>query len=367
MNKGKPSSPRGLPPIDWITLGKQGLEMDMDGDNCSSKDGMDDSKSDCNRRESFGNLFVAQQSGSRSSSAISHPRTPKGYNDFVNSSSIQTSTIRKILCTIISYLPLTTQERLNNSPKNSKLISNDNNNLSNLSGMISSKLNARPLLSVNSSAVSTFGSLSTQSSPNSRQSSPRKNSSVTSYIQKNKKQISQRGFDRGVGAGLGGGGAPEMIAIHAIDTADKNTTTSDFEEYLKLNSPTMPHGTEHASASRSTVGQRAGQRTSGNRTSGRLQHRVGGGIGIGHVNSRSLDSFADIGELVFDEDPPNDVIPSRAGIPLAPCPYPVPIVYERKQKLLYSNSTPLDPIAVSHSLPKASTASRPSTVRLNLR
>ena len=68
---------------------------------------------------------------------------------------------------------------------------------------------------------------------------------VSSLFQKNKKQISQRGFERGVGVG----GAPEMIAIHAIDTAEKYTTTSDFEEYYVAYSNAAEKGIITASSS----------------------------------------------------------------------------------------------------------------------
>ena len=60
---------------------------------------------------------------------------------------------------------------------------------------------------------------------------PTSNGSTSSHplLQRNKRQPSQRGFgDRG---GVGAG-APEMIAMYAINTADKYTTTVDFEEYL---------------------------------------------------------------------------------------------------------------------------------------
>ena len=70
-------------------------------------------------------------------------------------------------------------------------------------------------------------------------------STVSSLFQKNKKQISQRGFERGVGVG----GAPEMIAIHAIDTAEKYTTTSDFEEYYVAYSNAAEKGIITASSS----------------------------------------------------------------------------------------------------------------------
>jgi len=98
------TSPRAaaLPPIDWVSLGKQGLEIsDLDGDDCSVNGGTDEPKCIQNK-----NSFMEPNHTENFSAAIV-PHGIKGTTEFVrNSSIVPTATLKQILLNIISYLPL---------------------------------------------------------------------------------------------------------------------------------------------------------------------------------------------------------------------------------------------------------------------
>ena len=80
------------------------------------------------------------------------------------------------------------------------------------------------------SAAPSMQSTTTNQTQIQRSSIPSAPNATVSFIQKNKKQPSQRGFgEKGLSER---GSVPEMIAMYAINTADKYTTTVDLEEYL---------------------------------------------------------------------------------------------------------------------------------------
>ena len=70
-------------------------------------------------------------------------------------------------------------------------------------------------------------------------------STVNSMFQRNKIQVSKRSMERRE--------LPAMIAIHAIDTSDKYTTTSDFEEYYSAYFSTIEKALSRLTVGNSTI------------------------------------------------------------------------------------------------------------------
>ena len=141
-------------------------------------------------------------------------------------------------------------------------------------------------------------------------------------------------------------GAPEMIAMYAINTADKYTTTSDFEEYCQSFSGTM--GTSAMSRSSASSRQMKGVRQFSRSGSGATE--VYGGTISGHDGDDDGTFFTSSSVhdmLVMKDD--NSTTPDADGRPdnvghrsttpntmlgydRRSSPYPVPIIYDRKPK-----------------------------------